>query len=72
VTIKEIVTEYLKANGFDGLCNIEVECGCLLKEDGGLMLCDDPSAEHCEPGYKCHHPDHPAEWAICTEKPTDR
>jgi hypothetical protein len=68
MTIKEIVIEYLKAKGFDGLCNIEIECGCLLED--GLMPCDDPSADYCGPGYRCSHPDHPVEWAICNQKPT--
>ena len=45
MTVKEIVIEYLKANGYDGLCG--EECGCAIDD---LVPCDsDPS--DCKPGY---------------------
>lgn len=44
--VKEILEEYLKANGFDGLAGDE--CGCFI---GDLVPCDnDPSG--CVPGHK--------------------
>lgn len=53
MTIKEIVKEWLKKNGYDGLCHPDCACGCLLEY---LMDCadwtsDGPDTE-CEPGYK--------------------
>jgi len=56
MTVKEIVTKYLKENGYDGLCHAECECACEL---GELMPCDEP-CEECEPGYKvpCDCGDH--------------
>jgi len=45
-TVKEIVTEYLEANGYDGLCC--EDCGCRL---GDLFCCCDSAAvDSCEPG----------------------
>jgi len=48
MTIREIVREYLKVHGFDGLCGDE--CGCGGKD---LFICD--GAENileCQPGYR--------------------
>ena len=45
--VKEIVADWLKANGYDGLCN-DVGCGCTL---GDLMTCGEPS-EYCVPGWR--------------------
>jgi len=47
MNVKDIVREYLKANGYDGLWN-EWDCGCHL---GDLFPCTDMMG-HCEPGYK--------------------
>ena len=44
-TVKEILIEWLKKNGYDGLLNDE--CGC---KDGDLMVCGEFSGD-CEPGY---------------------
>lgn len=38
----------LRANGFDGLWNGDLECGCFL---GDLFPCDGPCDE-CRPGFK--------------------
>ena len=38
MNIKEIVTEYLKSHGFDGLYHDD--CGCDLQD---LMPCDEPN-----------------------------
>lgn len=47
LTVKEIVVEYLRANGYDGLYNDE-ECGCSLEDfmPCGECLC------YCIPGVK--------------------
>ncbi len=44
----EIVKEYLKKNGYDGLCNPEIPCGCGLDD---FQPCGEDFAE-CEPAYK--------------------
>jgi hypothetical protein len=48
MTILEIVREYLKANGYDGLCNPDAECGCVLDD---LMPCSEPGME-CQAGHR--------------------
>mgnify|MGYP001574958709 CR=1 FL=1 len=46
MNVKEIVSEYLIKNGYDGLfCD---DCGC---EAGELMPCDS-FIDICEPGHK--------------------
>lgn len=45
-TALEIVKEYLKKNGYDGLCNLN--CGCTI--DDLTPCCEDFS--YCVPGYK--------------------
>ncbi len=45
MTTKEIVIEYLKQNGFDGLCSDE--CGCSLDD----LICCDEDFQGCEPAY---------------------
>jgi hypothetical protein len=47
--IKSIVIDYLEKNGFDGLLNENVSCGC---EISALMPCDDCWIGECVPGYK--------------------
>ena len=46
MTVIEIVKEYLKSNGFDGLCGDE--CGCGLDD---LVACDGDFSQ-CSPAYK--------------------
>ncbi|WP_461247687.1 hypothetical protein [Treponema sp. R6D11] len=55
MTVKEIITDYLKQNGYDGLhshCrdNNLGGCGCPIKGNG-LFLCGE-TFENCEPAYK--------------------
>ena len=38
MSIKEIIEKYLKENGYDGLCNPDISCGCGLKD--GLFPCE--------------------------------
>ena len=57
----EILTEYLKKNGFDGLYHPD-GCGCLI---GGLFPCEcDPG--DCLPGYKQMHDEDAAirDWIV--------
>jgi hypothetical protein len=47
-TVKDIVIEYLKANGYDGLCSSD--CGCKIDD---LIPCSGyGSPDMCEPGVK--------------------
>ena len=47
-SIVEIVTEYLTAHGYDGLCNAAIDCACLVDD---LMPCDSPERQ-CQAGYR--------------------
>ncbi len=46
MNVKEIVSEYLKANGYDGLYTDD--CGCWLTD---LFPCGE-NFEDCKPGYE--------------------
>lgn len=50
MTCKEIIEKYLKENGFDGLVQLDTECGCHLGEMG-LFLCGS-CLDDCKPAYK--------------------
>ena len=52
VNVKEIVEQYLRTNGFDGLYSELGECGCGI---GDLMPCDSP-CDICEPAFKRYCP----------------
>ena len=47
LTVKEIILDYLKQNGYGGLSN-DVGCGCY---DDDLVPCGEP-CDLCEPAYK--------------------
>lgn len=75
MTVKEIVAEYLAANGYGGLHYDE--CGCFLDD---LMPCGE-CCEQCEPAYKvaahcdtcevgCNsRGEKGVNWCLTTEKP---
>jgi len=46
---REIIAKWLKENGYDGLCNEFMGCGCDVED---LGPCDDFGAGDCEPAYK--------------------
>lgn len=48
--VKEIIIEWLKEHGFDGLYNDAYECACLVDDD--FMPCESDRIPYCEPGYK--------------------
>lgn len=54
MTVKEIITDWLKKNGYDGLCT--EECGCQLGDLGPCCLSENILS--CVPGYKhsCEYP----------------
>jgi hypothetical protein len=64
MNVKEILTKWLKDNGYDGLYS-DFECGCALDD---LCPCDG-DITCCEPGYQIHS----QEWdfLIVPEKPKD-
>ncbi len=47
-TMRDILTEWLRAHGYDGLCNPDIECGCALDD---LQPCDSYMLS-CKPAYK--------------------
>lgn len=53
-TVRQMMEEYLKENGFDGLYNENGDCGCVI---GDLMCCESEGIENCLGGYKieCNH-----------------
>lgn len=64
MTVRDILLQWLKANGYDGLMNDGAECGC---EIGDLIPCDEP-CESCRPGYKGLDPSGECDWAIFPTK----
>lgn len=54
MTVREIVRKHLQENGYDGLVNGEVECGCGLDD---LEPCGQVSGE-CKAAYR----------ALCTDE----
>jgi hypothetical protein len=71
MTVKELVVEALRKNGFDGLCNPDQECGCPLDD---LMPCDAVNERDCVGGFKipCPHDsqgDTPYDFYISTVPP---
>ena len=73
MTCKDIVVEYLKTHGYDGL-GLPGECACLLED---LWPCTDVTWNDCEPGYKMaasaemleEYPD--CDWMVGPEKPEE-
>lgn len=61
MNVREIVEQYLKENGYDGLYYSDVSCGCRI---GDLQPCDGP-CQDCIAGYKRSVPmDHNADYWI--------
>lgn len=76
MNIKEILTEYLAANGYGGLYHDE--CGCFIED---IMPCGEFCCEHCEAAYRipahcatcedgCDGRDENNQWCLTTIKPT--
>lgn len=65
MTVGEHLKEWLKENGYDGLCN-ETDCACSIDD---LQPCDSGMMD-CEPGYKtpCNCEDHGCDWHISAQK----
>ena len=56
--VKEILIDWLKSHGHDGLCNQEIICGCGLDD---FMPCDGVDME-CEPAKKGIAEEDDGEW----------
>lgn len=61
-TVFQIVSAFLVANGYDGLCDPDEPCGCQLSD---LAPCSDCICQ-CVPGYK--HVKKDGTWTIETKK----
>jgi hypothetical protein len=48
---EDIILNYLEENGYDGLVNIWLECGCQI---GEIALCESLNLSDCSPAYKHH------------------
>ena len=62
---KDIIIEWLKEHGFDGLCMPDEECGCQIDD---LVPCDS-SPCLCQPGKKRMRDD--GDWVIETSEGRD-
>lgn len=76
MNVYEIIQDWLTDNGFDGLYNEELNCGC---EISNLAPCDFLCTD-CEAGYKvlctekCEHEFEfkPGNWHIQKSKPSSK
>jgi hypothetical protein len=61
-TIIEIVAQHLTENGFTGLVNPDIPCGCELSD---LVVCQGDFSE-CRPGHKHMdpRPENIGNWAV--------
>ena len=71
MNVKQITEQYLIANGYDGLGEVNGECAC---EVGDLMPCQSEDVMRCRAGYKRKpNPEEPDEmefdYIIDTKKP---
>ena len=59
MTVKEIIVKYLKGRRFDGLCNHDEGCGCIIAD---LLPSPECHVLRCHPGYRADTPDDPEGW----------
>lgn len=69
--VEAIIREHLKGNGYDGLCNSDIECGCSFD---CLFACGDIfEIRGCEPAYEGPSLDGESDfWMFPTVKERDR
>lgn len=63
INVEEIVLKYLKKNGFDGLFNPNLDCGC--EKDDLFACCLGDNTVECIPGYKCNQKCDECHWENC-------
>jgi len=61
--VKSILEDWLKENGYDGLCDYLGRCSCLIKD---IAPCEQ-DCRYCAPGYK--HLDENGLWYIANKTP---
>lgn len=66
--VREIVTAWLKTNGYDGLCNVDFECGCRIED---LMPCDEPDPVNCVAACLQTPPPEGCDYWLCAGKPKE-
>ncbi len=49
MNVKEIVSDYILKNGYEGLFNEDSDCGCEIDD---FMPCSDGMCVECQAGYK--------------------
>lgn len=55
IDIEDIIRGWLEGHdGYDGLCNAELECGCHI---GDLMPCLEPDVRECVAGHMAEAPE---------------
>ena len=59
MTVKDIVADYLKSHGFDGLCHPDTECGCGL--DDLIGPCEGAQPD-CRPAHRIIDPETGDPW----------
>lgn len=72
--VQEILEQWLKEHGYDGLVNPDETCGCVLDD---LCPCGTPSLSECVAGYKITRDDPEweeygnnfSEWVMITDTP---
>lgn len=67
--LREILKEYLEKNEYEGLVNIDLDCGCTIED---FMPCDAPYI-NCEAGYKKSSTENKEfDWIIVPGKKPDK
>ena len=52
MTVRDIVRDYLRKHGYDGLYNDAGDCACLIDDLMPCTACEGAYVDDCEPGYK--------------------
>lgn len=65
MTVKEILSEWLQDNGYDGLVDVRSGCGCTIH---GLQSCGRIDRSSCVCGYKVDHPDDPGDFMMAVTR----
>ena len=69
MTAKKILENYLKANGFDGLCHGPTECACGL--DDLVGPCEGAQPD-CKPAYRIDHPQGGPWYVVMDHRPSEQ
>lgn len=64
MTVTDILTDWLRTHGFDGLVDVNAECACTISN---LLRCDAP-CQWCKPGYIGPDPAHENDYLVYPTK----